>query len=60
MVRTRMPFKFGEPDWDQHRRVTLRDDETEATPNPAAAINPDTASGRLAAVKLRLEAESTA
>jgi len=58
MAPTRRPFKI-EPDYDRHKRaVTLRDDDIEAVPvpSPASLINAD-ASGRLAAVRARLEAE---
>jgi hypothetical protein len=59
----RRPFKTEQPEWDRHRGVTLSDDEAAPAPAPApapAALINATASGRLAAVKARLETESSA
>jgi len=54
----RKPFKTEAPDWDQHRGVTLADDDTPAAPAPVSQINAATATGRLRAIKARIETES--
>ena len=56
----RKPFKTEAPDWDQHRGVTLADDDTPAAPHPVSQINAATATGRLASIRARLELEASA